>query len=210
MQPVALPTGALNISIHEVQALPSSGQADGGSIRQVKSHTVLHLVGNATARGFAHGKLLAAQIIQFFRFFTLEETTGSVEAYTQHIIPARLKNYTYPVEYTNEARAMLDGIAASGVDSFIPELGRKMELVDILYLNDYGTYPMNGHASNGWGPVKIPTAVSAMGTVGTMADPPMKTVVRERKTFGCSQFAFWGRATAGTDVAGRIHYRCSR
>ena len=62
---------------------------------------------------------------------------------------------------------------------WVPELGRNFSRVDLLYLNDYGAYP------------EAPTASA----------PPR---AGPRAQHECSQFAFWGRSSAGGGlIAGR-------
>lgn len=144
LSPVKIPeAGLANLSIvlPIILPLPPPKKAPNGRVHVVRGQTVLSLHGTASERGYAHGLLLGRHIVQFFRFFTLAETASSLSIYNDHILPMQAANYSYSrhPEYLAEARAMLKGMEASGADMRIPELGgRKLELADILYLNDYG------------------------------------------------------------------------
>ena len=130
--------------------------------------------GTPRQRGFAHGYLLAPQILDFFRFFTREATTNTTQAYNELIIPfIEPENgwYAYNQEYLDEIRGIIDGMSTSphlerGLH--VHELGRNFTSADLLYLNDYGAFPESSAAAK-----------------------------------ECSQFAFWGSSSAKGLIAGR-------
>lgn len=151
-------------------------QTINGHLHDVAGLRTLSVSGSPKERGLAHGRLLGQQIIDFFRFFTLQSTTNSTDFYTSRVVPFVNTSggwYDYSHEYLEEIDAMLQGISESPSlvrGMWVEELGRDLERVDLLYLNDYGNYP------------EAPQAMRR----------------------ACSQFAFWGDASAsGRLVAGR-------
>ena len=159
--PAPMPSGTLSIAnahLHSVAGLRT-----------------LSVAGSPRERGHAHGFLLGQQIIDFFRFFTLQSTTNSTSFYTSQVVPFVNSStgwYNYSAEYLEEIDAILHGIRQSNLNNglWLEELGRNLERADLLYLNDYGNYP----------------------------EAP-QTLRR-----ACTQFAFWGDASAtGRLIAGR-------
>eukprot|EP00656_Telonema_subtile_P018129 TRINITY_DN19771_c0_g1_i1.p1 TRINITY_DN19771_c0_g1~~TRINITY_DN19771_c0_g1_i1.p1 ORF type:complete len:425 (-),score=86.31 TRINITY_DN19771_c0_g1_i1:49-1323(-) len=131
--------------------------------------------GSAAQRGFAHGYLLGQQILDFFRFFTLQATVNSTELYTSKIVPFIDPQggwYRYDQEYLTEIDAIILGMQSSPSlvhGMHVEELSRDFQRADLLYLNDYGAFP----------------------------EAPMANPIE------CSQFAFWGNSTASRLIAGR-------
>jgi hypothetical protein len=54
----------LQLTLPTVSPMPTAAVEGRSSLRRLKNHTVLSLVGNATERGFAHGRMLGPQIVQ--------------------------------------------------------------------------------------------------------------------------------------------------
>lgn len=130
--------GSVNFALTTPSRMPSTRRhTEGGFLSQQKSYPVLRLSGDARARGHAHGYLLAQQIIDFFRFYVLEEKLKSAEAYQQQFARFLHSNYEYPPEFAAECQAMIDGMKASGVDLRIPELGRDFSVTEIYAINGY-------------------------------------------------------------------------
>ena len=75
----------------------------------LQNHHVLHLHGTAEERGFAHGFILAKQIIDFFEFFLLEDRVQSVEVYTTEVFP-KLQAGSGTFHFTSEFTLAADGI----------------------------------------------------------------------------------------------------
>jgi len=109
----------------------------GGSLVTIKGYKVLQLRGDAKTRGFAHGKLLAPQIIDFFRFYILEDKLGSAKTYAQGFATFLRTNFEYPKEFVTECEALIEGMRASGEDLRIPELERDFSLTDLYAINGY-------------------------------------------------------------------------
>jgi hypothetical protein len=184
-----------------------------GSLRRVRGQAVLSLSGSAAQRGAAHGYLLGGAILSFFRHFTLAETTASGADYEARVLPFVRAAYDWRAaaegghmgEYWEEATALVGAmggkaaaVAAAAVSGgsgatslqWLPELGRNFSVWDLLYLNDYGSFPENGHAVD-------PGAGQGQQQQGQPPPPPPPPPRR-----ACTQFAFWGADTAGTDVDG--------
>jgi hypothetical protein len=149
-----------------------------GRLHSVAGLRTLSVVGSPVARGHAHGYLLGQQVIDFFRFFTLQATTISTAFYASRVVPfvnASAGWYHYSADYLAEIDALLAGMRQSPTlinrgSLWVEELGRELERADLLYLNDYGNYP------------EAPQAMRR----------------------ACSQFAFWGGASStGRLIAGR-------
>ena len=92
----------------------------GGSLVTIHGYKVLQLCGDAKTRGFAHGKLLAPQIIDFFRFYILEDKLGSANAYEQGFAKFLRTNFAYPSPFVTECEALIEGMRASGAELRIP------------------------------------------------------------------------------------------
>lgn len=118
--------------------MPSDRQETlGGVVRNMKGYTVLQLSGDARTRGMAHGRLMARQIVDFFRFYVLEEKLKSAANYEAGFAQFLHSNYDYPVEFETECQAMVEGMNQSGVDLHIPELGRDFSITEVFAINGY-------------------------------------------------------------------------
>lgn len=132
-------TDAVDLVLKRPHPFPkeSSQTIDGGQLIRIKGYPVLHLEGNARQRGFAHGKLLAAQIVDFFRFYILEDKFGSAKTYQNGFAKFLHTHFQYPPAMVQECEAVLEGMQASGVDLHVPELGRPFTLTDLYAINGY-------------------------------------------------------------------------
>lgn len=108
-----------------------------GALRRVRGVPVLHLRGDAEQRGFAHGRLLATQIVDFFRFYVLEDKLRSVAAYADGFAPFLESHFAWPEAFRIECEAVVSGMRAAGVALAIPELGRDFSLTDLFAINSY-------------------------------------------------------------------------
>lgn len=147
----------------------------GGHMELVNDFPVLRLNGTADQRGYAHGCLLGKHIVQHFRFFTLEWQTHNISQYENEIVPYVKNTFVDPPAYLSELKGVLRGMEQCGDSTFIPELNRSLQFVDLMYLNVYGTFP------------------------------EFKPRPNPRKgSRGCSQLAAWGAQTAdGHTAVGR-------
>lgn len=116
---------------------PETRTEKGGTLRRINGYTVLQLKGNAKSRGYAHGKLVAPQIVDFFRFYFLEDKMRSAELYEQVFAKFLNTHFSYPKPYVTECKAVIEGMRASGEDLFIPELNRDFSLTDLYAINGY-------------------------------------------------------------------------
>jgi hypothetical protein len=128
----------LDFTIKAPRHFPSQPRYEmGGSLVTIRGLKVLQLHGDAKTRGFAHGKLLAPQIIDFFRFYVLEDKLGSAKAYEQGFAKFLHTNFAYPSAYVSECEALIHGMRASGEQLRIPELDRDFSLTDLYAINGY-------------------------------------------------------------------------
>jgi hypothetical protein len=102
-----------------------------------RSIALLQLSGSASERGFAHGMLLASEILDFFEFYLIESRLQSARQYSERFLPfvaTRIRLDSVP-ELHDELRAVMDGMRSSGVDLYVPFLRRLFEFNDLLALN---------------------------------------------------------------------------
>ncbi len=108
-----------------------------GSFTRLKGIPVVRLHGDARQRGFAHGQLLAAQIVDFFRNYILEDKLRSARAYRDGFEPFLESHFTWPEAFRVECEAVIAGMRASGAPLAVPELGREFSLTDLYAINSY-------------------------------------------------------------------------
>jgi hypothetical protein len=116
-----------------------------GYIDFKKGLPVLNLWGSTKERGYAHGYLIAEQILDFFSYFILEGTAGSCDLYDKKWIPMIQESisssantpYYFEAEFMEEASALINGMRDSGVNMYLTELGRNFSVLDILAINSY-------------------------------------------------------------------------
>lgn len=166
-------SGPLNFAVLAGMPLPASSLRAGshGLLHRIHGYTVLRLQGTNFERGYAHGLLLAQQILLFFRLVTLVEFTDSRSHYDGTVVPFVLHAYNYSKGFSNAIDGVMAGIAGSEADPWVPELNRNFSRNDLLALNVYGAWPSEVQGQS------------------------------RRKGRRCSQFVAWGSQTAGTDVA---------
>ena len=139
--------------------------------------SILHVRGTAYDRGFAHGRLLARQIIDMLEYFLLEDMVRSYSTYSKHFLPSLHRLAQLSDQFIAGARGMLAGMVASNESLRIPSLDRDVGLYDLVALNTYSD-------AAAWTATASTPAVSARSS--------------------CSQFVFWGDATPdGETIAGR-------
>jgi hypothetical protein len=103
-----------------------------GYLYTVGGQRVLHVWGTPAEMGYAHGFHLGAEIRQLFRDYVLSLLPPALYEAAHAAIPIF---YTWPDDFKQEAAAMLAGLAAGGADPFIPELGRNLDVDDLLVGN---------------------------------------------------------------------------
>lgn len=128
----------IDIALRTPRPFSKEAQVErGGTFRYIKGYPVLQLTGEARDRGYAHGKLVAPQIIDFFRFYFLEDKMQSAKDYEAGFAKFLQTNFAYPESFVTECTAVIEGMKASGVDLFVPELGREFSLIDLYAINGY-------------------------------------------------------------------------
>lgn len=144
---------------------------------------VLKLSGSHHDRGYAHGKLLAAQILDFFEFFTLEFVLKSKSRFLQ-VRPHHVDNVglaqpnacafhkiqlmtkvVKPDWYKAELEGIMAGMKESGVSLYVDRLGRDFDIEDLHFVNTF----VEVRTSNEVKPSEV----------------------------SCTQFSFWGDVTKG-------------
>lgn len=128
----------IDFALHAPRPFSDEPQvARGGTFRHIKGYPVLQLTGNAQDRGYAHGKLVAPQIIDFFRFYFLEDKMQSARGFEEGFYKFLNTNFAYPEPFVVECQAVIEGMKDSGTDMFIPELDREFSLTDLYAINCY-------------------------------------------------------------------------
>lgn len=169
------------IRLHTPHLMPSNKKVSHGSLHKVAGTpaSVLHLSGTAYERGFAHGLVLAQQIIDMVDFFLVEDMVRSETFYANKFIPALQKSSHLTQQFKRGVEGLLAGMKASN-HSLKTRLGSNISFWDIVALNTYS---------------------DAEAWVADKAD------VKVMPSSACSQFVFWGGAVSadlnGGTIAGR-------
>lgn len=119
------------------------------------SQKYLQLWGNHYEMGYAHGFLLAEEVMAQFTFFAIGNTSYHMFYPTEWeniILPYWRIRFTVPVKYQDEAQGMYDGLVAKGIDLTHPSLGRMITVEDILCASAIADFIMFMCSSvSGWG-----------------------------------------------------------
>jgi len=179
--PIALAAGAAgraDLALRTPSPFPEDERrTDHGALRRMKGFTVLQLHGTARERGYAHGFLAGPQIKDFFEFYVLEDSWQSAARYEAEFAPFLRTHFDYDPEYLAEVDAVLEGMEASGMDMGVEWLGRDFQQVDLLAINAY---------------IERRAAQPSSPAPPAPAGP------------ACTQFAFWGETTQGSELAGGL------
>jgi len=168
------------IQLRRTRPFPREGRvAEHGALRWIKGLPVLQLHGTAEERGYAHGFLVGPQILDFFEFYVLEDSWQSARRYEEVFVPFLQTHFAYDPAYLAEVDAVVQGMKDSGMDMRVGWLGRDFSREELLAINAY----IERRAVQSSGPG---------GSLFPEAGPE------------CSQFAAWGEATEGSDVAGGL------
>jgi hypothetical protein len=102
---------------------------------------LLKLSGNATQRGYAHGYLLYAQIIDWSVFFLFRTNMKGNLTYYQTMYTLWTEHQFVPLSLKLEVEAMhqgmLDAAKDSNTDLFVPDYNRLFTANDIYLMNAY-------------------------------------------------------------------------
>ncbi len=139
------PTRSVNIDARGSTPPTTPLKIENGELKFEQNVTVVRLRGDEKQRGYAHGYLLAQQIIDFFRFFSLHSDIRSCSLYTNKYVPMiqnSLSGNGGPFSFSKELLAEVDAIiqgmkANKNVDIYFPELGRDFSRVELLAINSY-------------------------------------------------------------------------
>ena len=84
--------------------------------------------------------LLARHILDFFRFFVLEDMVQSSKLYLEHFAPS-LSARVHPTDqFEHGIDGVLAGMRSTNISLFVHELGREFAAVDLIALNAYSAY----------------------------------------------------------------------
>lgn len=106
-----------------------------GKLAELDGLRILTLWGTPHEQGYAHGYLMAPEIVGFLDRVIEHQTWGiDSETWNGDVLPAAVRFRIAPA-YLTELEAMLRGIEARAAhDAFVPALGRSIELADLVAL----------------------------------------------------------------------------
>jgi Acyl-coenzyme A:6-aminopenicillanic acid acyl-transferase len=125
-----------------------------GTLTVEKGVRVLKLRGTPREMGYAHGFLLASEIVEGFEgYVVFSPVVGGPKNYESRIVPKVRAQMVFLPEHEAELAGMLEGIeAALGDKSRVPSLDRAMQLIDLKVLNTYGDwYQFACSSFSAWG-----------------------------------------------------------
>jgi hypothetical protein len=136
------------------QPAPHVGGRVKGSLSVEKGVRVLRVHGTPREMGFAHGYLLAAEILESFDAYIVHSpVVGGPRNYQARIVPMVRKQMVFLPEHEAELGGMLEGIqAALGEKARVASLDRPIDLLDLKVANTYGDWYMFACSSfSAWG-----------------------------------------------------------
>ncbi len=128
---------------------PASGPASRpapalrGSFAIEQGVRVLRLTGTPHEMGFAHGYLLAEEIVPFVDQFVVSlPLVVGVDRYVKRVLPFVTKKMSFTAEEEDELRGMVEGISAKlGPEgAVLKSLGRTIEAIDLKAGNTFGDW----------------------------------------------------------------------
>ncbi len=125
--------GSPDIGADEVVA-GRTARSVNGTLRPVNDHHVLHLWGTPEEMGYAHGTLLASEIMALANGYVLP--MFGVDAGTYEMLLSAFGNMLdFPDDVRAEAEGLIDGIRDAGVSLEMVELAREITAEDLLLAN---------------------------------------------------------------------------
>ncbi len=100
-----------------------------GEFQIIDGIRVLHVWGSHYEMGYAHGYLLADDIVELFDKI-LVPLIGNAEGMEENRVLFR-DRYAMPAWHMEETQGIIDGIAASSAGLFVPVLGRDLDADDL-------------------------------------------------------------------------------
>lgn len=123
-----------------------------GRLKILNGLNIVQLSGSYYDRGYAHGSLLANQILDMIKYFNIEFGAKSAKRYEDIVIPYVEKHFSFTIDETEELKGIIDGIKSTNTDIFIPEINRNLDISDLKALNCYGEWLSLGCSSvSAWG-----------------------------------------------------------
>lgn len=126
-----------------------------GDLTSVRGVKVLRVWGTPREAGFAHGYLLADQIVAFIDELAADSRLfPPADSYAEKVIPILTMMFELPAEHRAELEQILAGVQRKlGEDgTFIESLNRPLKFEDLLYLNAFSDLRSSGCSSfSAWG-----------------------------------------------------------
>jgi len=112
-----------------------------GFIEYRADQRILNLWGSHYDMGYAHGYLLAPEIVEMIEKYVIEERYGNDAATYNADLTWVGDHYLFdPSTYGAELQGLLDGVLDRGTDPYLDVLGRNVDLPDLKTLNSIGAY----------------------------------------------------------------------
>ena len=112
-----------------------NAQTVNGEISNYEGKKILKVWGTHYERGYAHGYLLADNILDvidnYLLGFFFQNNIAVYEYSRQYVID----NFNIEDKYLTECEALIDGMEAAGVDIYNQQLGREYDKYDVLVSN---------------------------------------------------------------------------
>lgn len=179
-----------------------------GVLKPLKNAHVLHLSGSPYEKGYAHGYLLANQIIDWSYFYQFQYNMAGNSTYYTEFSDWLIKNQFVTEDYKQEVSGIYAGMKDSKVSLYVEGLNRDFEESDIYVMNAYLEGTPNAGALQP-GPFAIPrpkkqsASVSSTAYVSSNLDGRVMNKPSKEPP-ACTQFVAWGHLTADTEtLAGR-------
>ena len=121
----------------------------------VPTQKYMHVWGTNYEMGFAHGYLIASEIMsaylnKWIGFTSYHSRTPN--SFNTDYLPMYREKYTVPTEFQEETNGIIDGIKAKGVSLYHPDMGRDLTAEDIWSVTGAGDTTSHGCSSvSGWG-----------------------------------------------------------
>lgn len=106
-----------------------------GYLHEVDGQRVLHVWGSHFEMGYAQGYILADEIVYMMNNYALSLLPDLIYFLGHMVVPYL---FEFPEEYLEEAHGIIEGINNSNANSFLPALGRKIDVSDLVFANALG------------------------------------------------------------------------
>ena len=106
-----------------------------GYFHEVSGQRILHVWGSHYEMGYAHGYLLADEIMEVMNGYVLHLLPKAIYRLAHLAVPPL---FEVPEPYLEEVTGIIDGMERSGADIYIEALGRKIDIQDLVLCNAVG------------------------------------------------------------------------